>query len=571
GQEEEHRDEPALAEDLGRARAALVVDGEVISCEPRLATTLVGHIWRLAQARKSRLMRARIDALAVRLADLVSADLLRSREGRDPDGLQAGIGTPHQELFDFVLMARLLARPSRGHAISDARRARIERTIRTLRRQRFFGGDEPFLFSFDSVDDALAAYERRRDAEIELVRAIAVAELELTGTYVDATHDEYFARFDERSLSPADRSLFPDYLVRLEPSHEDVAARSRVVEVLASGAPMKIVAATGDAFGLGAQLATTAMGVGDAFVLQSSASELYRVRDRVRAAIAHSGPALVSVHAPASGAAPSYLIAAAATESHAFPTFSYDPAAGADWKQRFALHDRHDAPSAWAEHELRYADAASRRSVERVAFTPADLALCEPRFGEDLAPANEAHPDAGLAPLARWLAEPQNGDLPFVHGIDADARLHRLVVDERLVRVVRRIADAWHRLCELDDLKREPQTASAPAATPPARAAEPPIARSEASADIAAAPSSDEPYIETPRCTTCNECVNLNPRAFAYNENRQAFLKDPQAATYKELVEAAENCQVAIIHPGKPRDPSELGLADLIARAEQFL
>jgi hypothetical protein len=53
--------------------------------------------------------------------------------------------------------------------------------------------------------------------------------------------------------------------------------------------------------------------------------------------------------------------------------------------------------------------------------------------------------------------------------------------------------------------------------------------------------------------------------------NRQAFLKDPQAATYKEFVEAAENCQVAIIHPDKPRDPSELGLADLIARAEQFL
>ena len=46
-----------------------------------------------------------------------------------------------------------------------------------------------------------------------------------------------------------------------------------------------------------------------------------------------------------------------------------------------------------------------------------------------------------------------------------------------------------------------------------------------------------------PRCTTCNECVNLNPRAFAYDENRQAFLKDPRAATYKELVEAAENCQ----------------------------
>jgi len=36
------------------------------------------------------------------------------------------------------------------------------------------------------------------------------------------------------------------------------------------------------------------------------------------------------------------------------------------------------------------------------------------------------------------------------------------------------------------------------------------------------------------------------------------------------LVEAAESCQVSIIHPGKPRDTTEPNLADLIARAEPF-
>ena len=37
-----------------------------------------------------------------------------------------------------------------------------------------------------------------------------------------------------------------------------------------------------------------------------------------------------------------------------------------------------------------------------------------------------------------------------------------------------------------------------------------------------------------------------------------------------QLVEAAESCQVAIIHPGKPRDPNEAGLTELLARAEPF-
>ena len=57
---------------------------------------------------------------------------------------------------------------------------------------------------------------------------------------------------------------------------------------------------------------------------------------------------------------------------------------------------------------------------------------------------------------------------------------------------------------------------------------------------------------------------------FAYDENKQAYIADPAAGTFRELVEAAEECQVCIIHPGKPRNPDEPGLAGLIKRAELF-
>ena len=57
---------------------------------------------------------------------------------------------------------------------------------------------------------------------------------------------------------------------------------------------------------------------------------------------------------------------------------------------------------------------------------------------------------------------------------------------------------------------------------------------------------------------------------FAYNDNRQAFIRDAAAGTYRQLVEAAESCQVSIIHPGKPKDPNEPGLAELIERAQAF-
>ncbi|UCC71956.1 MAG: 2-oxoacid:acceptor oxidoreductase family protein [Gemmatimonadota bacterium] len=79
-----------------------------------------------------------------------------------------------------------------------------------------------------------------------------------------------------------------------------------------------------------------------------------------------------------------------------------------------------------------------------------------------------------------------------------------------------------------------------------------------------------EPYIETARCTTCNECTNLNKKMFAYNDKKQAYIKDPRAGTFRELVTAAERCPVKIIHPGSPLNPKEKDLDKWIKRAEPF-
>ncbi len=82
--------------------------------------------------------------------------------------------------------------------------------------------------------------------------------------------------------------------------------------------------------------------------------------------------------------------------------------------------------------------------------------------------------------------------------------------------------------------------------------------------------SFDEPWLDTAACTTCDDCMNINKMMFAYNDDKQAYLKDPKAGTYSDLVRAAEICPAKCIHPGKPLDPSEPGLEELIARAEPF-
>jgi pyruvate-ferredoxin/flavodoxin oxidoreductase len=79
-----------------------------------------------------------------------------------------------------------------------------------------------------------------------------------------------------------------------------------------------------------------------------------------------------------------------------------------------------------------------------------------------------------------------------------------------------------------------------------------------------------EPWIETARCTTCNECTNLNSRMFAYDQNKQAYIRDPRAGTFAQLVSAAERCPAGLIHPGTPLDPHEKDLEKWIARAAPF-
>jgi pyruvate-ferredoxin/flavodoxin oxidoreductase len=80
----------------------------------------------------------------------------------------------------------------------------------------------------------------------------------------------------------------------------------------------------------------------------------------------------------------------------------------------------------------------------------------------------------------------------------------------------------------------------------------------------------NEPYIDTIRCTSCDECTGINNKMFAYNEDGLAYIKDPTAGTFKQLVMAAEACAPEIIHPGDPLNPDEKDLDKLIKRAERF-
>jgi pyruvate-ferredoxin/flavodoxin oxidoreductase len=106
-----------------------------------------------------------------------------------------------------------------------------------------------------------------------------------------------------------------------------------------------------------------------------------------------------------------------------------------------------------------------------------------------------------------------------------------------------------------------PAAAEAPSATAVATAVE--VEEEEESLGM-------DPYIESARCTSCDECTNLNKKMFAYDDKKLAYVKDPKAGTFRQLVIAAEKCPVAIIHPGTPLNPKEKDLDKWKKRAEPF-
>jgi len=587
---------------LVQAGESLLHDGELAACDAALPARLLQLAWRHAQREKARVFHRKVDALMRKLSDILRAAWAHSQAGRAPAALRSGVGGAHAGLFDFDVMSRLVSRRAPADELPAGRRQRIEWALSVLSGQTFWPG----AAAADRVPEGLvhadcagaaAAFRERLPRALELLKAIAIAELESEGRYVEAEHDALFARFDLGSLGAEDFFLLPDDLVLIPPAENAAPANAGLLEMLSSGMPVKVLVQVDDlldeaalgtgrfAFGVrGARLATTAMGLGGMFVLQCASAALPAQASRVARGMGCHGPALFAVYPGAAGSElPCYLDAAAATESRAFPTFCYDAAAGDNWATRFSLDGNRQPEQDWPHDEIEAADDALQRVRMPLEFTYADFVLGDPRHASHFLPVARSRWHDGQLPAADWLrlGEAEAAvRLPYVLAAGEDGQLQRLLVDAHLMKAARARLLLWRRLQEhagihdshAERLLAEERTRAAASVAVPVAAPAGPAADAATAADEAPAPaSSEEAWIETARCPSCNECQLINPRLFGYNDNKQAFIKDIGAGTYRDLVEAAESCQVAIIHPGKPRNPDEPGLAELIERAKPFM
>jgi pyruvate-ferredoxin/flavodoxin oxidoreductase len=322
-----------------------------------------------------------------------------------------------------------------------------------------------------------------------------------------------------------------------------------------------------------------------------------------------------------------------ALESRAFPLLRYDPDAGRGWADNLSLEGNPAPDEIWPSYDLAYLDENGDEQRMTLPFTLADWCATEGRFKKHFRKAPPDLDEEELVPLHEFLlmAPGERADrTPFLWTYEADRRLGHLLVDPEMVRLAESRVHVWGQLkqlagldvpedvreriretfeeefearveglrteyeAKLADLRTayrqsaaefvarvETLAGGAPAPVTPAAPIEPAPAPVEAPAspvvaEVPAAPAGGDealamgPYIDAAECTSCDECINLNRKLFAYDAQKKAYIVDPKAGTFRELVLAAERCPAAVIHPGTPQNLKEKNLDEWIARAERF-
>lgn len=258
-------------------------------------------------------------------------------------------------------------------------------------------------------------------------------------------------------------------------------------------------------------------------------------------------------------------------------TVSSDLLALADWLQLDADESVRHLPFVWGAD----ADGGLHRLVVSRALTSATRdRLAYWRTLEELAGVRNEHVEAAIVRVrdeAEERAAREREELEARHA--AELADERAGADQRAVdQLVTILFELGPTLAPAQDARPGPATevaaaemTAATARSPESAAVAAPSASAAATAAApAAAGAAEEAWIDTALCTSCDECIRKSPGIFAYNADKQAFIKNPRGGSFRDLVVAAESCTAKIIHPGTPWNPAESDLESLRERARAF-
>ena len=286
-----------------------------------------------------------------------------------------------------------------------------------------------------------------------------------------------------------------------------------------------------------------------------------------------------------------------AVESRAYPLLRFDPDAGESIEECLDLEGNPAMQQDWPTYALNYLDEKGKECSMDLPMTFADFAATEGRFRKQfrISPRDTWNDD--MVRLDEFLdmdEDDREGRFPYIWGVNARNHLVRIICSAEMVLSCEERRLFWHQLkgvagklnpVDVDSLveqtkadmaNRLSSTLLSLVASGNAGALSDSFTTTSAAAggnvssSGAEAPDYEPVWIETPECTACDECTEIAPSIFAYNQEKQAEVVNPKGGSYKDIVRAAEKCTAGCLHPGTPWNMAEKDIDKLIKRAEKY-
>ncbi|MEQ9403911.1 MAG: 2-oxoacid:acceptor oxidoreductase family protein [Cyclobacteriaceae bacterium] len=480
----------------------------------------------------------------------------------------------------------------------------------------------------DSTSMAMGIFEGHMAKMAEGFKAIRKAELELGGKYKPEEHNDFFTYFNWEQFTDEEWQLCPP-VVALggDGAMYDIGFQN-LSRMMASGKPIKVIIVDTQVYSnTGGQACTSgfigqisdmaqygkvwkgkseprkeigliAMAHRNTYVLQGTLANTSQMIEGFIDGLMTRRPALFNLYTtcqPEHGVADDLGVhqAKLAVESRAYPVFRYNPDLGVKTHEALDLSGNPAIDQIWPTYELKYQESGYEKSM-KVPMTFADFAITEARFRKHFRNAPRNTWNDNMILLTEFLErtdEERDGKFPFIWTVDRKGELSRVLVAKPIVESCEERRDFWILLRDLAriqtevveevDLEGKIRAEVINKMTQKLMKLaggngfnlEKTVKQSEnteTKEPEAANGAGMAPWLETDECTSCDECININPKIFEYNKDKKAFIKDPSGGSYQDLVKAAEKCTAQVIHPGLPADQSIKDIEKWIKRGEKY-
>ena len=481
----------------------------------------------------------------------------------------------------------------------------------------------------DSPSVAMGLFEGHMAKMAEGFKAVRMAEKELANDFLPDRDNDFFRRFTWHAFSEEEWLLCPP-VVSLggDGAMYDIGFQN-LSRALMSGMPVKILVVDTQVYSnTGGQACTSGFisQVSDmapfgkaqkgkqetrkeisliglahrtSYVMQGTIAHVNHLLESYIDGLNSRRPALFNIYAvcpPEHGVGDDKAFdqSKLAVESRAYPLFRFDPDLGTTFHETVSLEGNPALDQDWPTYTLKYKNEAGAEQTMTLPMTFADFAATEARFLKQFKKAPPETWNENMVMLADFIQldeDEREGKFPYIWAVDQKNRLMRLLVTEDMVRSSEERLQFWRQLRNIAGLDTQPVDHAGVAE----RVRTELLAKITASlgmvgSDFGAGAVSDvgshtsgvsgaptlgsgdyEPvWIETPECTACDECINIAPKAFAYNDQKLAIVINPKGAKFADIVKSAEKCTAGCIHPGTPWNMGEPGIEKLMARAAKF-